>query len=175
MQDEAAAGALEAVDRGARADVEAAPPHRLGRGGAHVAVEAAERLGPADHQRGPDAERMADRRQLDPDVAAADHDQVVGPVRHVLERVVRGDREVEPGQGRQARPRADRDQDALGRVGLAVDLDGIGPDDPAAAVEHGDPGLVQHAHVDAVQAGDLGVAGIDQGAPVVLSGPMRQP
>ena len=66
------------------------------------------------------------RGELDPDVAAADHDQMVRLLLHVLERVVRGDGEIQSRQVGQARPRADRDQDALGGVGLAVDLDRAG-------------------------------------------------
>ena len=107
VQHEPPAGALEVMDRGARADVQPAPLHLRGRGRAHVAVEPAQRLGAADDQRGLDAKRVEDGRELDADVAAADHDQVAGSVLHVLERVIRGDRELEPGQRRHVRPGAD--------------------------------------------------------------------
>jgi hypothetical protein len=88
----------------------------------------------------------------------------------VLERIVGGDGELQSRQVRQARARADRDQDALGGVGLAIDLDCTRRDDPAVAVQDGDAGVVQHAQVDAVQTRDLSVARVDQGAPVELDG-----
>ena len=64
----------------------------------------------ADHQRGLDAERVEDAGELDADIAAADHDQMAGPVLHVLERVVGGDGELDARQrragsaGRRPRP-----------------------------------------------------------------------
>jgi hypothetical protein len=168
VQHEPPAGRLEVMDRGARAHVQPAPPHLRGGGGAHVAVEPAQRLGAPDDQRGLDAQGVEDGRQLDPDIAAADHDQTAGAVLQVLERVIRSDRELEAGQRRHVGPGADRDQDVLRRVGLPVHLDRAGPDHPAATLEHADAGALQHAQVHAVQARDLGVARLDQGAPVML-------
>ncbi len=100
------------------------------------------------------------------DVAAADHHQTLRPLAQVLERIVRGDRVLDPGVIGQARLAADRDHDALGAMDLALDLDLMRADDLAARLDQGDAGLVEHADVDAVQALDLAVAGIDQGVPV---------
>ena len=109
---------------------------------------------------------MEDAGELDRHVAAADHHQVLGPLAQVLERVVGSDRVLDPGLLGQARPAAYRDHDALGAMDLALDLDRMRADDAAARLDQGDAGLVEHVDVDAVQALDLAVTGIDQGVPV---------
>ncbi len=65
-----------------------------------------------------DAQRVEDAGELDRDVAAADHHQMLGPLAQVLERVVGSDRVLDPGLIGQARPAADRDHDALGAMEL---------------------------------------------------------
>ena len=141
-------------------------PQLLGEKLLHVGVEPAQRLLAAHQERRLDAQRVEDAGELDRDVAAADHHEALGPLAQVLERVVRGDRVLDAGLLGQARLAADRDQDALGAMGLAANLDLVRAGDPAVVLEQLDTGLLEHTDVDPVQALDLAVAGIDQRPPV---------
>ena len=92
---------------------------------AHIDIEAAQRQVAAQDQAGLDAEPVQDAGELDADVAGADHREPPGLLRHALERVVGGDRVLDAGKLGQAGPGADRDQDAIGGMGLAARLDRI--------------------------------------------------
>ncbi|MNE45857.1 hypothetical protein D3C80_1401700 [compost metagenome] len=69
---------------------------------------------------------------------------------------------------RNLRPAAGGDEDVLGAVLLAVDLDGIGPKQASMGFEQLDAAVDQQVAVDAVEARDLAVLVADQGFPVEI-------
>ncbi len=108
------------------------------------------------------AEAAPHARELDADDAAAEHDHAVG---HVVEvdRLGRGQHpaaELEPGQ--RLGVRAGGQHDVAAGVALPVDLDGVGADERAVAVDHGDlAGLHQSLQALVELADDAVLVGVD--------------
>ena len=58
------------------------------------------------------------------------------------------------------------DQNVIGRVVLAINLDGVAADEAGEALDDGDLVLAQHVLIGLVNAADVGLAGLDQLGPV---------
>src|SRR6185437_288239 len=123
----------DALDLGLGTDVDAARLQRIVHEGAALLVEAAQHAIAPDHDVDRAAQPMEDAGELDGDVAAADDGDAPGQRVGQVERLVRGDRELVPGDRRHLGPAAGGDQDLVGRDGLAADLDGVAVHQPAAA------------------------------------------
>jgi hypothetical protein len=138
--------------------------HLLGQEFAAVVVESAEKQGPAVELGDLRAEAMEDAGELDRDVAAADDDD---PFRQFLEKegLVGGDHVLFARNVGHRGPAAGGQQDMLGGVGFVSHRDGVIVDQARARVEDVDPRSLQQAPVNAVEALDLGVLVLDQGAP----------
>ena len=129
---------------------------------AHFVVEAAQDLLAAIELRHLGAEAVEDRRELARDVAAADDDEATREALEV-EDFVRADRAFATAHVGWHRPAAGGDDDALGRVAHAADLDLMRADDARASAQDRDPGADEQLAVDAVQARDLlGAVGLQR-------------
>jgi hypothetical protein len=109
-----------------------------------------------------------DARELHRDIAAARDQDALGQFRQV-EGLFRGDGVFDARQvGGHPRTAAGGDQDLVGRdrLVLADDLDGVGVLQHGAAVDQIDARLAQVGGVDAGQAGDLDILGLDEFRPV---------
>uniref|UniRef100_A0A0N4ZIZ6 PE-PGRS family protein n=1 Tax=Parastrongyloides trichosuri TaxID=131310 RepID=A0A0N4ZIZ6_PARTI len=170
---------LGLLDRGvlaAQDDLDAALLDLARQMGAHVVVKAAQDVGAAIDQGRLDAQTGEDARELDRDIAAArDHD-ALGQLRQ-MESFFGRDGMFDAGQVLGLpRAAAGGDQDLLGGEGLvfADDFDGVGVLQDSAAVDQIDARLGQVGGVDARQAGDLDVLGLQEGRPVefrIVEGP----
>src|SRR5690606_1334092 len=141
------------------------PAKLFAEGDADVVVEAPEeRIAPVDEGHfAPEA--VQDPRELDRDVAAADHERTSGK-RIELEHLVRAHRELGAGDGQLPGPAADGDEDVAGGVAAAVDFDRVRVDDASPARHDLNPGAFEDPAVDAVEASDLGVLGGEEALPV---------
>src|SRR5690606_9634079 len=131
----------------------------------HRAVKAAQEQIAAIQQRSPCAQAMEDRGELHGDIAAADHQYTLGQLLEE-EGLVGADGVLATGNVRNLRPAAGGDENALGPVALAIDLDGMAIDDARMAFEQADATVGQQIAVDAVEALDLAVLVGDQRRPV---------
>mmetsp|Transcript_23942 Transcript_23942/g.78249 ORF Transcript_23942/g.78249 Transcript_23942/m.78249 type:complete len:473 (+) Transcript_23942:198-1616(+) len=132
----------------------------------HERVEAV-----AQHTRAPDgegdggAQRLQDARELDGDVARADDERLLR-LRLEVEEPVARDAVFRARDGRRRRPSSDRDQDVVGRVAGACDLDLARRDEARKALDVGHAGVVEVPRVDAVEARDVRIALGREGAPI---------
>ncbi|MNX61455.1 hypothetical protein D3C86_923890 [compost metagenome] len=154
----------------AQDDLDAALLDLAGQMGAHVVVKAAQDVRAAIDQGRLDAEPGENARELDRDIAAARDQDALGQFRQVEGFFGRDgvfDARQVLGLPRAA---AGGDQDLLGGEGLVLadDLDRVGVLHHGAAVDQIDARLAQVGGVDARQAGDLDVLGLQEGRPVEL-------
>src|SRR6185295_7726358 len=98
-----------------------------------------------------------DRRELASDVAAADDDEPAREAREV-EDLVRADRALAAGDVGRHRPAAGRDDDALGAMARARDLDLAASGDPRTTAHDRRAGALDELAIDVVQARDLDAA-----------------
>src|SRR5262249_18501326 len=143
----AGAGLVDPGYLGAAADVDPAPAHLLAEIKPQILIEAAQHLLAPDDLDDLAAETVENAGELDRDVAAADNHDAVRRGGQV-ERLVRRDHLLDAGDLRRLRPAADRDQDLVGGIAPAADLDRVRVDDDAAAVHDLHAGVVQHVDVD---------------------------
>lgn len=127
-------------------------------------VEVAQRGVLAHHQMGLGAERLHHASDLHRDVARTDHGNPLGLVLQVKE-TVGVDTQLGTRDRRNFRAATGGDQDVVGRVVLAIDLDGVAADEAGEALDHGDLVLAQHVLIGLVDAADVGLAGLDQLGP----------
>src|SRR5207237_9828619 len=121
-------------------------------------------VGPRIRQCGFHAQPVEDAGEFHGDVAAADNHDALGELGQV-DRLVGGDRMLGAGQARrQGRPAAGGDEDLVGREGLvgAHQVDGVGVDQFGAVVDQVGAGVFEVGDVDARQAGDLDVLGVEE-------------
>jgi len=124
-------------------DLDAAAAHLLGQCNAEIVIEAVEQLLTPDQLDDLAAEAAEDAGELDRDIAAADDDNLAGQLRQV-ERLVRRDHMLDAGDVRHGRMPAGGDQDILGGVTPAGDLDRVRVEEDAAPLDDLDPAVLQH-------------------------------
>ncbi|ENN89245.1 hypothetical protein RHSP_51766 [Rhizobium freirei PRF 81] len=159
---------LDALDDIVAENTDALLFHRLMQALAQVLVETRQDFGAAIDQRRLDTEAVEDIGELDGNVAAAgDQDRLRQFFQ--MEGFVRGYAKLVPRQRRmQVRPAAGRDNDGLGRDGLAglQKLDGMGVHQFGAGIEDVRLGVIQPLAVEALQPGDFLILRLDQLIPV---------
>ncbi len=174
--DQACGGLLDLLVLAAQDDLDPALLDLAGQVGAHIVVEAAQDIGAPVDQGRLDAQAGEDPRELHRDIAAACDQDAFGQFGQV-EGFFGGDGVFDALQAfRLPRAAARSDQDLLGGEGLVLadDLDRMGVLQHGAPMNQLHPGLAQVGGVDARQAGDLDVLGLQEGRPVepgVVEGP----
>src|SRR5207253_1598616 len=148
-------------DLGPGVDLDAAAAHLLRQRDPQIVVEAVEQFLAADQLDDLGAEAAEDAGELDRDIAAADNDDLARQARQV-ERLVRRDHMLDAGDVRHRRMPAGGDQDVLGGVAPAGDLDRVRVNEDTAPVDDLDAAVLQHVDVDLFQPIELLVLGGDQ-------------
>ena len=156
---------LDPRDLSAGVDLDAAAAHLVRQRDADVVVEPVEELLAADQLDDLGAETVEYAGEFDGDIAAAD-DNDAARQGGQIERLVGRDHMLDAGDVRHRRVRAGGDQDLVGGVSPAVDLDRVRIDEHAPALDQLDPAVLQHAAIDLREPLDLAVFGVDQGGPV---------
>eukprot|EP00760_Papus_ankaliazontas_P006381 PhM_4_TR1301/c1_g1_i3/m.105370 len=156
--------------------------HLVAQLGAHVAVEATqEELAAVHERRRLDAEAVEDARELDGDVAATDDEHRAGALLDV-EGLIRRDRVLNAGHVGARRPTTNGDERVLGldldggalARALLAHKDGVGVLHGAPAEQKVHFGVLEHADVGLVDAGDGVVLGLHELLPVhFLRGRLR--
>ena len=159
----------------AAADLDAAPAHLLAEINAKILVEAARRISSRRMISTTSlAEAVEDAGELDRNIAAADDYDALGQSWQV-ERLVRRDHVLDAGIREDFGPAADRDQNIVGGIASAGDLDRMRVDKDATAVDDLDAAVIQHVDVDLRQPTDLLVLGGDQYGQSNCAGGTLQP
>ena len=162
---QAALDALDALDVGVEAQVDALRGHLVTGELAHLAVEAAQEQLAAVDQVGLAAQAIEDAGELHGDIAAAQHQEALGEVVEV-EHLVGAQRKLAARELGDPGPAAHRHQDLRGAVHLVAHRDAMGIQYPGPGVDQADPGAIQQARIDAVEALDLAYLVVAQGRPV---------
>ena len=168
MVDQASLGLLDRGVLTAQDDLDAALLDLARQMGAHVVVEAAQDVRAAIDQGRLDAQTGEDARELDRDITAACDQDALGQFRQ-MEGFFGGDGVFDARQVLGLpRAAAGGDQDLFGGEGLVLadNLDGVGVLHHGAAVDQIDARLAQVGGIDARQARDLDVLGLQEGRPV---------
>mmetsp|Transcript_63669 Transcript_63669/g.182891 ORF Transcript_63669/g.182891 Transcript_63669/m.182891 type:complete len:223 (-) Transcript_63669:96-764(-) len=135
--------------------------------GAHVLVEASQRLLCPEHEVHLASVAVEEASKLNGNVATPDDDDLVRPLRQRQRLVTSQDaRQVRSRDLGHDRAATGGHANVLARDSLAVDLDGVGVDDASVALEDIHLGTVQHVPVDAVQPRDLAVLRLQKLRPV---------
>mmetsp|Transcript_50845 Transcript_50845/g.148145 ORF Transcript_50845/g.148145 Transcript_50845/m.148145 type:complete len:348 (-) Transcript_50845:21-1064(-) len=134
---------------------------------AHVLVEAAKRQVRSEDEVHLGAVAVEVAGELDGDVAASHHDQLLRLGWQGQRLVARDDAwQVRAGDGELDRSSATGDANIPRGEPLAVDLDGVGVDDLRVALVEVHACAVEETLVDAVEPRDLGVLSLDQLVPI---------
>src|ERR1700760_1690957 len=125
----------------------AAAPHLLRQRDADVVVEAVEELLAADQLDDLSAETVEYAGELDGDITAADDDDAARQGGQV-ERLVGRDHMLDAGDVGHRRVRAGRNQDLVGGVGPAANLDRMRIHEHSPPLDQVDPAVLQHVAID---------------------------
>src|SRR3546814_865877 len=120
------------------------------------------------------AEAAKDRCKLDRDIATAGHDHTTRQRRQV-KGIVGRDRQLAARNVRLVGRAAGRDQDVLGAMALAVDLDRVRIAQSRMTTDQPGAGVRQQLAVDAIDARDLAILVVPQGRPVEAGRANRPP
>ncbi len=138
--------------------------HDLHQGLVDHGIEVAQRRVLAHHQMGLGAKRLHHAGDLHSDIAGPHHGHPFWLALQ-LEEAVGVDAQLGPRDGRHFGAATGGDQDVIGAVLLAIDLDGVAADEAGEALDDGDLVLAQHVLVGLMNAADIGLAGLDQLGP----------
>ena len=132
-----------------------------------IFIEASQHLVASVDHRHIGAEAVHDAGEFEGDIARPVDHQPFGKLGQI-EDFVGGDGQLGAVDGREIRFAAGGNQDVLGAHGIGADTDGVGVFQGRVAGKQLRPGVADHLVVDALQAPELPLLGLDQDRPVEM-------